>query len=163
VPVSDIQTLAVCSMSIAHDSDLRRTDELYRKPPRQLAGGQGADNDRLAELARLIAQDDPFAQTGKRPQAPQGATDRYADAEHAPNWLVRPRPRHITGHSSKRVVSKSREKPPIGGLNRRALRHLDAKNCQSGSVRPALQLLAVAGCQLDQAFLPSFELLDLLR
>ena len=29
-------------------------------------------------------------------------------------------------------------------------------------MRPALQLLAVAGCQLDQAFLPSFELLDLL-
>ena len=90
MPVSDIQTLAVCSMSIAHDSDLRRTDELYRKRPRQPAGGQGADNDRLAELARLIAQADPFAQMGERPQAPQGATDPHADAEHAPNWLVRP-------------------------------------------------------------------------
>jgi SPOR domain len=90
VPVSDIQTLAVCSMSIAHDSDLRRTDELYRKPPRQPAGGQGAGNDRLADLARLIGQDDPFAQIGERPQASQGAADPHADAEHAPNWLVRP-------------------------------------------------------------------------
>ena len=90
MPVSDTQTLAVCSMSIAHDSDLRRTDEPYREPPRQPAGGQGAGNDRLAELARLIGQDDPFAQMGKRPQAPQGAADPHADAEHAPNWLVRP-------------------------------------------------------------------------
>jgi hypothetical protein len=90
VPVSDIQTLAVCSMSIAHDSDLRRTDEPYREPLRQPAGGQGAGNDRLADLARLIGQDDPFAQMGERPQAPQGAADPHADAEHAPNWLVRP-------------------------------------------------------------------------
>ena len=90
MPVSDAQTLAVCSMSMAHDSDLRRTDEPYREPLRQPAGGQGAGNDRLAELARLIGQDDPFAQMGKRPQAPQGAADPHADAEHAPNWLVRP-------------------------------------------------------------------------
>jgi hypothetical protein len=90
VPVSDIQTPAVCTMNIAHDSDLRRTDELYRKPPGQPAGGQGAGNDRLADLARLIGQDDPFAQMGERPQAPQGAADPHADAEHAPNWLVRP-------------------------------------------------------------------------
>ena len=77
-------------MSMAHDSNLRRTGEPYREPLRQPAAGQGAGNDRLAELARLIGQDDPFAQMGKRPQAPQGAADPYADAEHAPNWLVRP-------------------------------------------------------------------------
>ena len=88
MPVSDAQTLAVCSMSMsmAHDSNLRRTGEPYREP----AAGQGAGNDRLAELARLIGQDDPFAQMGKRPHATQGAADPYADAEHAPNWLVRP-------------------------------------------------------------------------
>ena len=90
MPVSDAQTLAVCSMSMAHDSNLRRTGEPYREPLRQPAAGQGAGNDRLAELARLIGQDDPFAQMGKRPQAPQGAADPHADAEHAPNWLVRP-------------------------------------------------------------------------
>ena len=86
IAVSDAQTLAVCSMSIAHDSNLRRTGEPYREP----AAGHGAGNDRLAELARLIGQDDPFAQMGKRPQAPQGAADPHADAEHAPNWLARP-------------------------------------------------------------------------
>ena len=90
MPVSDAQTLAVCSMSMAHDSNLRRTGEPYRKPPRQPAAGQGAGNDPLAELARLIGQDDPFAQMGKRPQAPQGAADPHADAELAPNWLARP-------------------------------------------------------------------------
>jgi hypothetical protein len=90
VPVSDAQTLAVCCMSMARDSNLRRTGEPYREPLRQPAAGQGAGNDRLAELARLIGQDDPFAQMGKRPQAPQGAADPHADAEHAPNWLARP-------------------------------------------------------------------------
>jgi hypothetical protein len=75
---------------MAHDSNLRHTGEPYRKPPRQPAAGQGAGNDPLAELARLIGQDDPFAQMGKRPQAPQGAADPHADAEHAPNWLARP-------------------------------------------------------------------------
>ena len=71
---------------MAHDSNLRRTGE----PSRQPAAGQGASNDPLAELARLIGQDDPFAQMGKPPQAPQVAVDPHADAEHAPNWLVRP-------------------------------------------------------------------------
>jgi hypothetical protein len=90
VPVSGAETPAVCGMSMAHDFDLRRTDEPYREPPRP-AAGQGAGNDSLAELARLIEQEDPFAQMGKRLQAPQGAADPHADAEHAPNWLARPR------------------------------------------------------------------------
>src|SRR5262245_34060173 len=78
------------SMSMAHDSNLRCTGDPYREPPRQPATGQGAANDLLAELARLIGQDEPFAQVGKRPQAPQSAADPHADAEHAPNWLARP-------------------------------------------------------------------------
>jgi SPOR domain len=62
---------------LARDSNLRRTGEPYREPLRQPAAGQGAGNDRLAQM-------------GKRPQAPQGAADPHADAEHAPNWLARP-------------------------------------------------------------------------
>jgi hypothetical protein len=75
---------------MAHDSNLRRKGDSYSEPLRQPADGQGADNDPLARWARLIGQGDPFAQMSKRPQAPQGAADPRVDAEHAPNWLVRP-------------------------------------------------------------------------
>ena len=83
--VSDVQTLAVSvGMSMAHDSNLRRTGDPYREP------GQGAGNDPMAEWGLTIGQDDACAQMGKRLQAPQGAGDSHADAEHAPNWLARP-------------------------------------------------------------------------
>ena len=75
---------------MAHDSNLRRTGEPYREPPRQPAADQGAGNNPLAELGHLIGQDDPFAQMGERPQAPQGAADPHAEAEYAPNWLAQP-------------------------------------------------------------------------
>jgi hypothetical protein len=73
-------------MSMAHDK-LRpsRSDDLYARDPRPASGGQG--NDPLAELARLIGQDDPFAQMGKRGQ---GTPDSHADGGRAPNWLARP-------------------------------------------------------------------------
>jgi hypothetical protein len=76
-------------MSMAHDSHVRRSDDPYRDAPRQPAGGQGAGDDPLAELARLIGRDDPFADLGKR-QA-QGAAGPHADTgPGAPDWLARP-------------------------------------------------------------------------
>lgn len=80
-------------MSMAHDSNFRplRSDDPYPRDPRQPAAGQGAGNaagnDPLAELARLIGQDDPFAQMGKQTAGP---SDPEADAGRAPNWLARP-------------------------------------------------------------------------
>jgi hypothetical protein len=73
-------------MSMAHDSNARRSDDPYRDAPRQSAGGQGSDP--LAELARLIGQGDPFADISKR--RPQGAASPQQDTGHgAPDWLAR--------------------------------------------------------------------------
>jgi sporulation related protein len=77
-------------MSMAHDSNARRSDDPYRDAPRQAAGGQGSDP--LAELARLIGQDDPFADISKRRAqgAPGSAAAPQPDAGHgAPDWLAR--------------------------------------------------------------------------
>jgi SPOR domain len=73
-------------MSMANDR-LRsaRSDDPYARDTRPVSGGQG--NDPLAELARLIGQDDPFAQLGKRGE---GASESHADSGRAPNWLARP-------------------------------------------------------------------------
>jgi cell division protein FtsN len=71
-------------MSMAHETDVRplRSDDPYS---RDTAPG-GRNNDPLAELARLIGKEDPFAQLGRRP-APR------ADApQAAPEWLARPEP-----------------------------------------------------------------------
>ena len=49
-----------------------------------------SDNDPLAELARLIGQDDPF---GPRPydhRSHSGEHERHAEAQDAPEWLTRP-------------------------------------------------------------------------
>jgi hypothetical protein len=71
---------------MAHDK-LRRSDEPYRDTQRQ-PDGQGAGSDPLAELARLIGQDDPFADLGKK--RAQGATGGPVDAGlTAPDWLAR--------------------------------------------------------------------------
>ena len=72
-------------MSMAHVSNLRRPGEPLRESLRHPAAGRGAGNDRLDELARLIKQDDSFAQS----QA-YGAADPHARVEHAPNWLTAP-------------------------------------------------------------------------
>jgi hypothetical protein len=73
-------------MSMAHDKFRPlRPDDPYAADPRSAPGGPG--NDPLAELARLIGQDDPFAQLGKRGQ---GTPDSRPDAGGAPNWLARP-------------------------------------------------------------------------
>src|SRR6516162_4832754 len=77
--------LAVSIMSMAHVSNLRRPGEPLRESLRHPAAGRGAGNDRLDELARLIKQDDSFAQS----QA-YGAADPHAHVEHAPNWLTAP-------------------------------------------------------------------------
>jgi hypothetical protein len=73
-------------MSMAHDTNVRplRSDDPYS---RDTAPG-GRSNDPLAELARLIGQDDPFAQLGRR-----GAGQPHVDApQTAPEWLARPDP-----------------------------------------------------------------------
>jgi SPOR domain len=62
-----------------------RSDDPYARDTRPASGGQG--NDPLAELARLIGQEDPFAQLGRRGQA---VADPHADPSRAPNWLARP-------------------------------------------------------------------------
>jgi SPOR domain len=73
-------------MSMAHDSNVRRSDDPYRDPPRPSAGGQG--NDPLAELARLIGQDDPFADLNKR-RAQGAAAPQQDTGQGAPDWLAR--------------------------------------------------------------------------
>src|SRR5438552_2381055 len=65
-------------MADNNTSRFRSTDPFGRGP-----GPSGPANDPLAELARLIGQNDPFAEFGAQPQAqqpgqgPQGSYDNY--------------------------------------------------------------------------------------
>jgi hypothetical protein len=83
----------VGSMSMARETNIRpvRSGEPY---PRDPAPEAGRNNDPLAELARLIGQDDPFAALGKGGRAasrPAGASQ--GDPSHgAPEWLARQGP-----------------------------------------------------------------------
>jgi hypothetical protein len=71
---------------MAHDHNLRRSDDPYMA--RQPAAGQGSGSDPLAELARLIGQDDPFSDLGRK--RAQGASAGPADAgQGAPDWPAR--------------------------------------------------------------------------
>jgi hypothetical protein len=77
---------------MAHDSNTRRSDDPYRDAPRHAAGGQGSDP--LAELARLIGQDDPFADLNKRraqgaPGSAPGSAASPQTGQGAPDWLAR--------------------------------------------------------------------------
>jgi SPOR domain len=70
-------------MSMAQDSNLRhaRSDPYARE-------SAPAGNDPLAELARLIGQNDPFTDAGKDARAP--ARPAAAAPQEAPEWLARP-------------------------------------------------------------------------
>jgi cell division protein FtsN len=71
-------------MSMAQDTSLRtlRTDDTYSRDPAPTNGGK---NDPLAELARLIGQNDPFADhKGQDPRAV-----RPPAQPAAPDWLAR--------------------------------------------------------------------------
>jgi hypothetical protein len=69
-------------MADNNTSRFRSTDPLGRG-----SGPSGPANDPLAELARLIGQNDPFAEFGNRPQAPQpdqgdlGSQGSYDDSD----------------------------------------------------------------------------------
>src|SRR5215216_3239729 len=86
------------SMSMAQDTNFRhlRSDESSSRDPVPAE----RNNDPLAELARLIGQEDPFASLGRqggRASSPSAATQPHADDPHAaPEWLARPGP-HATG------------------------------------------------------------------
>jgi hypothetical protein len=75
---------------MAHDTSLRplRSDDSYSRDP----APPGRANDPLAELARLIGQEDPFAST--RPQsrasAPPPAAQPYNEHGNHPDWATRP-------------------------------------------------------------------------
>jgi hypothetical protein len=86
---------------MAHDSNVRRSNDPYE--PRHPAGAQG--NDPLAELARLIGQDDPFADIGRK--RAQGSAEPHA-GEAAPNWLARP------DHARGRTEGAAHEQPAAG-------------------------------------------------
>jgi len=85
------ETMVVSSM--AQDTNLRslRSDDLRSRET--APAGTGRNNDPLAELARLIGQNDPFADLdrqnvrGARPQTSQHA----APPQAAPEWLARTR------------------------------------------------------------------------
>src|SRR5215510_3186028 len=84
-------------MSMAQDSNHRavRSDQPYSGDPAQ----GGRPNDPLAELARLIGQDDPFAGV-QRPASRASAQDPrepHDDQHHAPEWLTRRAPEHYAG------------------------------------------------------------------
>ncbi len=70
---------------MADDNTVRayRTNEPYRRPAAPAAGDAGAASDPLAELARLIGQNDPFAELGRG--RAQGAPAR--DAQHGGHGL----------------------------------------------------------------------------
>src|SRR5215510_8019162 len=91
---------------MARDTNYRslRPDEPYSRDsgsdpyPREGGSGGGRGNDPLAELARLIGQDDPFAASGRHRAragaAARPASDPYQDQQHgAPDWLSRQRGR----------------------------------------------------------------------
>jgi sporulation related protein len=88
---------------MAQDSNHRavRSDQPYSGDPAQ--GGQA--NDPLAELARLIGQDDPFAGVSRPPsrasaQGPAQDSDPQQpyDQQQAPHWLTRRAPEHYAGY-----------------------------------------------------------------
>ena len=71
---------------MAQDTNLRtaRPDELSSRD----AGAAGRNNDPLAELARLIGQNDPFADFGRQ-ETRGSARPQAAASQVAPEWLAR--------------------------------------------------------------------------
>jgi sporulation related protein len=81
------------SMSMARDPNYRprRSDEPHGEA---VPSTDGRGNDPLAELARLIGQDDPFGVTGRQGRAVSRPPEpRDHDAQEAPEWLDRIRGR----------------------------------------------------------------------
>jgi len=79
-------------MSMARDASFRpeRSGEAYSRDP---APAGPRSNDPLAELARLIGQDDPFAAVAKEHE--RGASRPAAEprsGQTTPEWLARPHP-----------------------------------------------------------------------
>src|SRR5215813_9636724 len=93
-------------MSMAQDSNFRavRSDQPYSGDPAPNARA----NDPLAELARLIGQDDPFAGMTRPPSRASGQGSgpyqpRGDEQQNAPEWLNRsgsraPAPQHDAGY-----------------------------------------------------------------
>lgn len=73
-------------MSMAEDTRKRlaTSNDQYGAQRRE------ADNDPLAELARLIGQSDPFTDAGRRPGNARSYDAPRADDHPAPEWLLRP-------------------------------------------------------------------------
>src|SRR5262247_2482851 len=79
-------------MSMAQDSNFRavRSDPPHSGDPAR----SGRANDPLAELARLIGQDDPFAGVSRPPSRAAAPYQPYMDdQQNAPEWLNRSGPR----------------------------------------------------------------------
>ncbi len=82
---------------MADDSNSRyRSDDPYGRPPAQGNGqGSGQGNDPLAELARLIGQNDPFSEFGRDSRAPVPRAQHYA-SDPSTDWpgSAAPQPIH---------------------------------------------------------------------
>src|SRR5215831_9433175 len=81
-------------MSMAQDTNFRptRSDDSFSRDPARPSGGR--NNDPLAELARLIGQDDPFVALGRSGAQPSwrasAAQSHDQPKAAAPDWLGRP-------------------------------------------------------------------------
>src|SRR5262249_58451421 len=79
---------------MAHDTSLRtlRSDDSYSRDP----APTGRANDPLAELARLIGQEDPFASrpqsraSARPPAAQPPAPQPYNEPANRSEWATRP-------------------------------------------------------------------------
>ena len=101
-------------MSMAQDSNFRavRSDQPYGDP-----APNARANDPLAELARLIGQDDPFAGMSRPPSRASGQGSgpyqpRGDEQQNAPEWLNRsgaraPAPQHDGGYDDQPAESQS--------------------------------------------------------
>src|SRR4051812_6233340 len=91
MPRPSVMPKPVVVSSMAQDSNARpvRSDESQSRE----AAAAGRNNDPLAELARLIGQDDPFALGRQGAGASARGTPSEAHADpHAPEWLDRRAP-----------------------------------------------------------------------
>ena len=81
---------------MAQDSNFRavRSEQPYSGSPAQ----DGRANDPLAELARLIGQDDPFAGVSRPASRASAQGPQQPDDQHAPEWLTRRAPEHYAGY-----------------------------------------------------------------
>src|SRR5215471_4257748 len=81
-------------MSMAQDTNFRptRSDDSFSRDPAR--PNSGRNNDPLAELARLIGQDDPFVALGRSETPPSWRTSPAQSHDQpkaaTPDWLGRP-------------------------------------------------------------------------